>query len=1077
MARFILRRLALILIALLLVNFLGYAYAHFFLPLRVSRIPYSGVELSSEPFWTAYGRYFLGMMRFDLGMLPDGHQSILSAIVEAGASSVGLLALALACSVFAGLSLGLRAVRSETRTISRWLVFLSTVGLAMPSFYIGGLLIVATYTVRRVSGSPFPMRGLGVGSHLIWPPILALMVRPAIQIAQMTAGLLEEELGKRYILTARSVGNPWRVIRQRHALRSILAPLILATAASFRLLIGELILIEWLFNWPGLGRLFALVLVPGQWSTSVGSVLFLNPPVVAGVLTVFAALFLFLDLVAVVLVQAVDPRMRALGEGMGSADVVSFSPGFARRNRSLLVGGLVVLVVVVLAIAGPILAPHDPLEEHLIVAVDDGWETAPFPAFAVPGFPLGSDDRGRDLLSWLLWAIRPTMVVMALVAAVRLVVGTVIGVAAGWSNGRLGRILEGLISGALSVPVLMVALGAIAVAGFDTPVLAFLFGLSLTGWAETARIVRQQTQLVRGQQYIEAARVLGLSDMRIIIGHVMRQVMPMAWMLLALEISSALMTTAGLGFLGYFIGGELWVEVDDFVARAYSGMPELGQMLATAGSSSTVRLGMSIPWSMTAVGTVIFVIVLGFNLLSEGLRRWLSPERARLRTRVSEAVQRAGSWMVEGVLRPAVRWAREHAILAALMGVGVLAIVAGSVWKQVRAARQQEDPGMELAVPGGHLWASERGDPYGTLWSDTVGLADPQVQWMFEIPARLPGGPVVSVDGTVYIASEAGDLYALDGDGSILWQAELPAGAIGSPALGEGGEVYVADEEGGLTAVTPQGDVLWRFQPESGDVATSAPIVAPDGRIYYTIRNTIQAVSAEGAALWRSQPVLVFGSTPLVLDPAGDLLFWQQDAFATQDGTPRELEMVAEVDQYIVGADGRNYFRSRATVVHWRRVDSGVETLETTRWDSRMLGAFNLPVDAGVTRDQTVWLFYINLYNATDLVWLDTDGRVLGYVDYPLGQGRVMAADRDATVYVCGGAYYRYNDTPECVALVPGREEPRWVLSLERGETVVGGALVPGRMYVAVRTLDEGFLYALGDKLPDAEHWRRDISD
>ena len=229
----------------------------------------------------------------------------------------------------------------------------------------------------------------------------------------------------------------------------------------------------------------------------------------ATVLTAFAALFLVTDLIVAILVRVVDPRLRAPEEGTGSADAVSSYSGPVRRNWSLLLGGLIVLFVVVIAIAGPSLAPHDPLKEHKVIKVDDKWELAPFPAFTVPGFPLGSDSRGRDLLSRLLWAVRPTLIMVTIVASVRLALGTLIGLASGWSSGRAGRALDTAIAGALSVPILMVALGAIAAVGIEIGLLAFIVGLSVTGWAETAKIVREQTRLVKGRQYIEAARALG----------------------------------------------------------------------------------------------------------------------------------------------------------------------------------------------------------------------------------------------------------------------------------------------------------------------------------------------------------------------------------------------------------------------------------------------------------------------------------------------------------------------------------------------------------------------------------------
>jgi peptide/nickel transport system permease protein len=125
--------------------------------------------------------------------------------------------------------------------------------------------------------------------------------------------LLADELGKQYVVAARSMGFSWQRIRQHGAIRNILATVVLTIATSVRLLVSELIVVEWLFDWPGLGNLLAQTLIPiGVVSsrTATEGVLFLDPPVVAAVLTVFAAIFLMTDLTASLLAQRFDPRLR-----------------------------------------------------------------------------------------------------------------------------------------------------------------------------------------------------------------------------------------------------------------------------------------------------------------------------------------------------------------------------------------------------------------------------------------------------------------------------------------------------------------------------------------------------------------------------------------------------------------------------------------------------------------------------------------------------------------------------------------------------------------------------------------------
>lgn len=320
MVRYFLLRLAVIPPALLLVHFLGFAYAHLVRPLRALRNPYLAGVSDSSPLWPTYTSHFERILRLEFDPIANPWGGRLEipmgeALASAGAASFGLLAIALILSIAAGVLLGLRASRAEPPGIAHWLTSLATLGLSMPTFFIGGLFFAFWFLYVLWGGRgviPLPLGGFGWDSHLI-VPTLVLMARPTVQIAQVTAGLLADELGKQYVLAARSLGHTWRSIRWKHALRNILAAVILTIAGGVRLLAGELIVVEWLFDWPGLGNLLAQTLIPSGVAATravAERVLFLNPEVVAMVLTVFAALFLLTDLLASVLIKWLDPRLR-----------------------------------------------------------------------------------------------------------------------------------------------------------------------------------------------------------------------------------------------------------------------------------------------------------------------------------------------------------------------------------------------------------------------------------------------------------------------------------------------------------------------------------------------------------------------------------------------------------------------------------------------------------------------------------------------------------------------------------------------------------------------------------------------
>lgn len=316
MLRYLIRRLLIIPPALLLVNFLGFTYAHFARPIRAARTPYLPFVPESGPLLPTYQQYLQTF--FDPAQRSLTQSEILETLIRAVGASMGLLSLALFFSVLIGFFLGLSAVRNQPPGVRRWLTFVSTSGLAMPSFYIGSLLIVSSisYVLWKGPGTelPFPMQGFGWDKHLVLP-VIALMARPTMQIAQLTAGVLSGELSKQYVTAGRSLGQTWRAIRTRYAMKNIIAPVILTVTGSFRFLVGELVVVEWLFAWPGLGRLLAQTLVPPLLSNNQGTNLFLDPEVVAIVLTVFGALFLLADLIASFLVRVYDPRLGFSGDG------------------------------------------------------------------------------------------------------------------------------------------------------------------------------------------------------------------------------------------------------------------------------------------------------------------------------------------------------------------------------------------------------------------------------------------------------------------------------------------------------------------------------------------------------------------------------------------------------------------------------------------------------------------------------------------------------------------------------------------------------------------------------------------
>jgi peptide/nickel transport system permease protein len=701
-------------------------------------------------------------------------------------------------------------------------------------------------------------------------------------------------------------------------------------------------------------------------------------------------------------------------------------------NWPLIIGAILVTLTLILAYFGPSLAERDPLEMSTIHRVGDKYLTPPYPP-GTPGYPLGSDGNGRDLLSRMLWGLRPTLTMVLIVATVRLLLGAMIGLAAGWSTGRVGRILESAITAALSIPVIIVALGGIAAVGVDLGIWAFIFGLSITGWVETARVVRDQTQMVRGQTYVEAARALGASNISILTRHVIQQILSLLWMLFAFEISATLMLTAALGFLGYYIGGDVWVVVTDATAAAVSGAPELGQMLATSGVSITK------PWGLLVIGALVFSIVLGFNLLGEGLRKQLSLYGKSGSTRWSQFMANLRLWIDEHIGHPVSMLPRSPAFRPVFVLLVVGAVLAGGFYLGFdRFIVSDDDPQQDTNLQNEHLWSGADRDPFGTRWVQAAGPDSPEVIWTFTDDTGFSGGPAVARDGIVYLTSRSGLLYALTSEGKIIWQVLLPEIPVGTPALSQAGIIYVSDGSGGLSAIGVDGELQWRYADPSNRSAATGPVVTENGTIFYVVRGAILAFNPQGELLWEAHPTSpnTAPSEMLQLAPRADLLFWGDVVLDAATGSVLDPANLERPDRYFIGANERIYQIKGHDVIQWD--GDGLEASVGTRltWEYSKYTVARTPEDAGAAPDGKVWLFYTGFARGfgfgedTRIVWLDEGGELLSNAFHPIRNSQVIGIDEDESVYVCGNLEQGYGD-PQCAAFSPASEDARWTLMLE----------------------------------------------
>ena len=313
MRRSALLRLLLLVAVLAGANFGGFAYAY--LARSTAGNPFFGNQADAGglfPAYAAYVRQISTASLTDVAVYGDDFGRVL---LDATLASLGLLLASLAVSIVIGITIGLLGVRVRPPGVRGWLTAVTTVGLSTPSFFFGRLVAALfLLMIINVPGAsmPLPIQGFGWDVHLVLP-VIALSLRPTAQIGQIMAGLLAGELGRQYVTAARGKGLAEARVVRHHALRNVWAPVFQAMAGTVRLMVGELVVVEWLFAWPGLGYLLAATLIPAEFASASVESRFLDPPLVASILTIFAVVFVLTDLLAGQAAAMADPRQRQAG--------------------------------------------------------------------------------------------------------------------------------------------------------------------------------------------------------------------------------------------------------------------------------------------------------------------------------------------------------------------------------------------------------------------------------------------------------------------------------------------------------------------------------------------------------------------------------------------------------------------------------------------------------------------------------------------------------------------------------------------------------------------------------------------
>ncbi len=265
------------------------------------------------------------------------------------------------------------------------------------------------------------------------------------------------------------------------------------------------------------------------------------------------------------------------------------------RNPLAVLGGVIILVLIVMAVFAPLIAPYSPigqdLANRLMPPSSAHW--------------MGTDELGRDIYSRVVYGARITLLIVTMVAVIAAPIGLIVGAVSGYFGGWTDRILMGVTDIFLSMPKLILALAFVAALGpgIENAIIA----IAITAWPVYARISRAETITFRDAEFIAAVRLQGASSTRIILRHVLPLCASSTIVRVTLDMAGIILTAAGLGFLGL---------------GAQPPLPEWGAMISRGRNFILDQW-----WVATMPGFAIILVSLGFCFLGDGLRDVLDPKQ------------------------------------------------------------------------------------------------------------------------------------------------------------------------------------------------------------------------------------------------------------------------------------------------------------------------------------------------------------------------------------------------------------------------------------------------------------------
>jgi peptide/nickel transport system permease protein len=263
------------------------------------------------------------------------------------------------------------------------------------------------------------------------------------------------------------------------------------------------------------------------------------------------------------------------------------------RNKLSVLGAVTVLLLIILSLFAPLIAPYDPtaIDVHNVLSPPSKEH------------PLGTDELGRDLLSRIIWGSRVSLKVGFIAVGIAITAGIIIGAISGFYGGLVDTILMRFVDIMLAFPTFFLILAVISI--LEQSIFTIMVVIGLTNWMDVARLVRAEFLSLKEKDFVSAARAVGASDKRLIFRHILPNALSPVFVAATFGIAGAILIESGLSFLG------LGVQPPE---------PSWGNIL-TAGKDN-----IEVAWWLSLYpGLAILITVLSYNLVGEGLRDALDP--------------------------------------------------------------------------------------------------------------------------------------------------------------------------------------------------------------------------------------------------------------------------------------------------------------------------------------------------------------------------------------------------------------------------------------------------------------------